>query len=88
MCESVLGAERWDAVGLQLDSVAAGELCHLLRVEVGRGHCRRHLFETMLEPSARDDLEDPAGPSPAFQNVCHWLRGLNTRSPTSACRTS
>src|SRR5215204_899381 len=28
------------------------------------------------------------GPSPAFQNVCHWSRGLKTRSPASACTTS
>ena len=28
------------------------------------------------------------GSSPAFQNVCHWLRGLNTRSPGPASTTS
>src|SRR5829696_5106309 len=28
------------------------------------------------------------GPSPAFQNVCHWWRGWKTRSPASACTTS
>src|SRR5438477_80525 len=28
------------------------------------------------------------GSSPAFQNVCHWLRGLCTRSPGPASTTS
>jgi len=28
------------------------------------------------------------GVSPAFQNVCHWLRGLNTHVPGSAVTTS
>ena len=28
------------------------------------------------------------GSSPAFQNVCHWLRGLKTQVPGSAVTTS
>ena len=28
------------------------------------------------------------GVSPAFQNVCHWLRGLKTQVPGPAVTTS
>src|SRR5437588_1477194 len=59
--EAVLGAQPRDAVQLDLDSVTVGELCHLLRVEVRRGHPRRHLVKAVLESSGGDDLEDPAG---------------------------
>jgi hypothetical protein len=84
----VLGAERWNAVGLQLESVPGCALGHLLRIEIGRGHRRRHLIEAMLEPAGEMISRIRQGPSPAFQNVCHWLRGLKTGSPTSACTTS
>ena len=35
VCEPMVGAERRDAVQLELEPVAAGQRCHLLRVEVG-----------------------------------------------------
>ena len=47
----------------------------------------------MPSPSSRKKCSNPAGEmisrmrqgvSPAFQNVCHWSRGLNARSPASA----
>lgn len=36
--------------------------------------------EELLQTGWRDDLEDRVGTSPGFQNVCHWPRGLKTRS--------
>ena len=49
-----------------------------------RSTCAAHVDqfgEERLEAGRRDDLEDPGRLVAAFQNVCHWLRGLKTRSP-------
>ena len=43
---------------------------------------------TVLEPAGEISSSSRAGSSSAFQNVCHWPRGLNTRSPTSATCSS
>ena len=81
--ETVLGAELRNGLGLEVEPVVGAELRQLLRVELA-GHQSRHLVEEVLEAARRDDLEDPARAVAGFQKVCHWLRGLNAKSPASA----
>jgi len=59
-----------------------------LRIDLADAAQGDQLGKEPLKAGRRDDLEIRAGSSPAFQNVCHWSRGLKIRSPASDTTSS
>ena len=82
------GASGFGTVGCISTGVALVERAERLRVSLERAAEAVQLAEEVLEAGRGDDLQDPARSSPAFQKVCHWSRGLWTRSPGPASSTS
>ena len=81
MHQPVLGADRWQALHVELDCEA---LAQGYRVEGAVLLCAVKLAEEVLEAGGGDDLEDAEGLVAGVPEVCHWSRGLKARSPASA----
>ena len=64
--------------------VAFAKRNDLLRGKVRLRDQLGQLVEEVLEPDGLMISRILHGVSPAFQNVCHWLRGLKTKSPSFA----
>ena len=59
--QSVLGAQPWNAVGVERDAVPRSELPELNAVEATTALCGREVGEEALKPTWRDDLKHAAG---------------------------